>query len=121
MNRISVLALALSLSLSLAACGDDGGDGDVLDCESSTLSYDNFGSQFMTNFCLDCHASTVTGGARNGAPVAVNFDDLSLVQAQAGRIKARVNASSLPPPSFPAAPSATERSDLTEWIDCGTN
>ena len=33
-----------------------------------TLTYDNFGRQFMTSYCLRCHSETVKGATRNGAP-----------------------------------------------------
>jgi uncharacterized membrane protein len=116
--RISLLACALSFSL--AACGDDGGGDGGNDCTTSTLTYDNFGSAFMTNYCLDCHSSS--SGNRMGAPVSVNFDTLELVQNQASRVEARAGSgSSMPPSSFSSLPSDSERTMLSEWIDCGAN
>ncbi len=120
MIRTSLLALALC-SL-LTACGDDGGGGgNTVDCAQSTLTYDNFGSQFMDSYCLGCHSTSVSGGARGGAPVAVNFDELTQIQTQKGRIKARVNAKTMPPATANASPSQAEIDDLVEWIDCGVN
>jgi uncharacterized membrane protein len=116
--RISLLACALSFSL--AACGDDGGDGNVSDCTTSTLTYANFGSAYMTSYCLGCHSTNASN--RQGAPISVNFDTLEQVQNQASRVDARSGAgSSMPPVSFSSIPSGSERTMLSEWIDCGTN
>lgn len=118
MIRISLLVCALSLSL--LACGDDVGDGDVGDCDTSTLTYDNFGSSFMTSYCLDCHSTSASN--RQGAPISVDFDSLMDVQNQASSVNRRSGiGTTMPPTSFSSIPSASERTMLTEWIDCGTN
>lgn len=118
MIRISLLACALTFSL--AACGDDGGGDGGTDCTTSSLTYDNFGSAFMTSYCLDCHSSS--SGNRQGAPASVNFDTLELVQNQASSVDRRSgNGTSMPPTSYSPTPSDSERTMLTEWIDCGVN
>src|ERR1041384_5518298 len=41
-----------------------------------TLTWENFGQKFMTDFCTDCHASALHGSQRNGAPLYHDFDTL---------------------------------------------
>jgi uncharacterized membrane protein len=89
----------------------------------STLTYDTFGRSFMEQYCTRCHASTVTGAARNTAPVGVDFDTLAGIEENVDRIDAqaasgasRVNL--VMPPSGPF-PSASERADLGVWLACG--
>jgi len=96
------VAAGLLLSLSLGACTSDKEDTDdtsTVDplCEDApVLTWDNFGSNFVTQNCQACHAS---GSAnRNGAPESVTFDDKDLTLAQADRILERAtNAGGMPP------------------------
>ena len=117
MLRKSILAIALMLPLS--GCGDDA---QTIDCSMSTLSYNNFGSQFMTDYCTSCHDTSVSGASRNFAPVGVNFDTLELVQNQSNRVNLRAGeGTGMPPSSASSQPSSAERDLLSEWIVCGTN
>lgn len=110
--------LAIALTLSLAGCGDDA---ETVDCSMSTLSYANFGEEFMTNYCIDCH--TTGDPDRGGAPVGVNFETLQLVQNQASSVDRRsgANGNGMPPIAYEAQPSQADRVLLTEWITCGPN
>ena len=84
------------------------------------LTYDNFGSSFMTDNCTTCHSSSSSD--RRGAPVAVNFDTLDLVKNLSNNINIRAGeGTSMPPSSAPATPSGADRALLAEWIECGTN
>lgn len=93
--------------------------------EGSTLTYETFGRPFMTNYCIRCHSSALTGSAREGAPSDHNFDTLAGIdstaaehideEAAAGPL--RVNTSM--PPGAPL-PSESERRQLGEWLACGT-
>src|SRR5688572_11329155 len=40
----------------------------------STLTYQTFGQQFMTDYCVECHDSMKTGDERNGATENHDFD-----------------------------------------------
>ena len=44
------------------------------------LTYANFARSFFASYCVRCHATTVTGAARNGAPEDHNFDSYAGVQ-----------------------------------------
>jgi len=41
---------------------------------TTTLTWDNFGHDFMFAYCTSCHASTVKYPHRNGAPALHDFD-----------------------------------------------
>ena len=124
---------AALLSSSVAACSGDGdGDGpdasvasdastalDASVCQTTTLTYENFGEQFFSDFCTTCHASDAEN--RRGAPSGKNWDTLANVMAEAVRIDARAGTgTTMPPASAPAIPSADDRAKLSEWIACGT-
>ena len=94
----------IALALLLAACGDarplalpDGGSGVGAAATNTTpaqcaaaglngLTYSSFGQSFFGNFCTRCHATTVIGIARNGAPSDHNFDSLAGVQLWSAEI-----------------------------------
>lgn len=107
------------------------------DPDPLTLTYENFGEKFMTDYCTMCHASTLRGAQRNGAPFAHDFETLRGVlllphhiDEYAGKGPAAHNTI-MPPgrcPSTPggsldrdcAQPSDAERTDLAMWIACET-
>src|SRR5690349_4486206 len=85
MHRYTFHKLVLGCCLLVFAMGHGGGccegDEEVLGpptgtvCPpTSTLTYANFGQQFMTQYCTRCHSSTLTGAARMGATEAHDFD-----------------------------------------------
>jgi len=101
--------------------GDDPGqpDADLSACETSELSYANFGQGFMESFCLGCHSSALGEAQRAGAPLQVNFDTYELVQGQADRIRFRAAENQDMPPQSGAQPTNEERASISEWINCG--
>jgi len=123
--------LLAMLALTLGACGADY----VLDdtqpppdetpiavdpdaCETSFLSYSNFGEPFMLNWCRGCHSSDVPMGMRQKAPLAVNFDTIEQVRTRSARIAARAaSVTATMPPS--GGPTLEERELLAEWLACG--
>jgi uncharacterized membrane protein len=114
---IRAVIFSFALVLSISACGDDGG-GDAVDCTMSTLTYDNFADGFFEDNCRTCHSMASTD--RRGAPIAVNFDTLELVQNLSNNINIRAGEGTSMPPSFaPVFPTSAERDLLAEWIQCG--
>lgn len=94
--------------------------------ENSTLTYANFGQSFMSQYCTDCHSSTKSGNARQGAPVDHDFDTLDNIRAtEAEHLDETAAAGSdhvhtaMPPESYGAQPTESERRQLGEWIACG--
>jgi len=88
-----------------------------------TLSYDNFGKDFMKRYCLRCHSSTVTGTARQGAPSDHNFDTIDEVQGLRTHIDQKTAAgpaaTTTDMPRGQPAPTVDERKKLGEWLACG--
>lgn len=93
----------------LAACGGSSSTGiTAVACGSdSTLTYANFGSAFMANNCLSCHA------ARANPRLSTQTE----VQSQTARIlQAAVYTEAMPQGT---AISLDERNLLGEWLACG--
>jgi mono/diheme cytochrome c family protein len=90
----------------------------------STLTYDNFASDFFSSYCIRCHGSTLAGSDRNGAPANRNYDTLSgLVDTGPTLIDGAAAAgpsssNTLMPPSDPR-PTDAERRQLGQWLACG--
>jgi uncharacterized membrane protein len=90
----------------------------------STLRYETFGAAFFSAHCTRCHASTNVGAvARRGAPVGLDWDELSVVRAHADAIDRMAAGGPLMinrtmPPTEPR-PSDADRLMLGEWLACG--
>lgn len=89
----------------------------------STLTYDSFGRAFFDEYCQSCHASSVRGSARQGAPASHAFDDVSMIRAQSDEIDVRAAAgpdrvNTDMPRAYPV-PTDEERRELGEWLACG--
>jgi hypothetical protein len=89
----------------------------------STLTYENFGMQFMTDYCVECHDSNKSGDDRMGAPAFHDFDTQFGIQAVAMHIDQMAGAgpnsiNEIMPQEDPK-PSLEERYLLAEWLACG--
>jgi hypothetical protein len=105
------------------------------DPDPDTLTWENFGQKFMTDYCTMCHSSTLPHAQRNGAPLYHDYDTLRTVlyipdhiDADAGSGPAAHNTR-MPPaqcPSTPggpldrdcAKPTDAERTNLSMWLAC---
>jgi uncharacterized membrane protein len=128
-NHLGFWAASLSI-VGAAACGDDGhvdthaGMATGATCPAgSTLTYENFGRDFMSKYCTKCHSSTATD--RHGAPADHNFDTLAHIVVFADHIDE--NAAAGPnatnthmPPAGETAPTDVERTQLGQWLACET-
>jgi hypothetical protein len=83
----------------------------------TTLTYDNFGKEFLDGNCQGCHGSA--GGNRRGAPTGVDFGDLQAVHQWRERIFDRAAASNTTMPPGPDDPPADQRAKLADWLACG--
>jgi uncharacterized membrane protein len=92
---------------------------------TQTLTYENFGQAFVTDYCTDCHSSTKVGSDRNGATEDHDFDTLLGIRQVAEHIDraAGIGPASanrnMPPDEETAQPTDEEREKLAEWIACG--
>lgn len=108
------------------------------DPDPMTLTYENFGRDFMTKYCTWCHASDLPRSKRNGAPLYHDFDSLLGVLQTPDHIDEQTgfgpNAENefMPPERCPSVaggaldtdcprPTADERRKLSEWIACERN
>lgn len=108
------------------------------DPDPDTLTWENFGQKFMTDYCTMCHSSTLPHAQRNGAPLYHDYDSLrgvllipDHIDEDAGSGPAAHNTH-MPPdrcPSTPggaldrdcAKPTDQERTNLAMWIACEVN
>lgn len=139
-------ATILAALLLVAACGNDGGggsDGGAADLATSPGAdmtvlvngcpplvqpqttpdggaggdtWASFAQGFFASYCTRCHSSTLTGAARNGAPIGYDWDQQTAVDAHLSMIRDAVGVSNFMPPSAPT-PSCAERQRLVRWID----
>ena len=135
-RTFTIHTLVLATTLFLFVTGDGGGGGCCSHDEGvlgppteatcptgSTLTYANFGQQFMTDYCTRCHSSTLSGTARMGAPAFHDFDTQLGVQQVADHIDETAGSGpaatnqGMPPDG--AKPTLEERQKLAEWIACG--
>lgn len=94
-------------------------------CNGSTLTYENFGRQFMTTYCTGCHSSNLSGSeARQCAPSgAHNYDTLALIMGDVDHVDRYAAAgpssvNNVMPPKDSMIPTEQERRDLGTWLAC---
>jgi len=90
---------------------------------SSTLTYDNFGKDFMTKYCVRCHSSKLKGSiARSMAPDGHDFDTLAGIDLVAKHIDeyaaAGPDSTNTKMPLSGVKPTVDERKKLGEWLAC---
>lgn len=124
----------------LAACGSDPAPTGTVcpDPDPMTLTYDNFGREFMAKYCTWCHDSSLPRSQRNGAPLYHDFDTLEGVLQVPDHIDEQTGFGPdarntfMPPDRCPseaggaldtncAKPTDDERTKLAEWIACERN
>ena len=128
--------MRIALFLLLAACGGDSPTPTEMPCpDPNPLTYDNFVEQFMTDYCVSFHSSTLARSQRNGAPLFHDFDSLEGVVVVTGHIDEQAGSGPaatnefMPPSECPAEaggplaidcprPSKAEREMLSQWIAC---
>ena len=77
----------------------------------------------METYCTGCHASTLTGEARMGAPAFHDFDTVEGIRMVADHIDQMAGsgpeATNTGMPIDEPKPTMLERQQLAEWIACG--
>lgn len=69
----------------------------------------------ITTRCVTCHSSTLTGAARNGADVGVDFDTEAGITRWSDRIRVRAIDAKTMPPGAPLADCQTQQ--LSDYLD----
>jgi hypothetical protein len=108
------------------------------DPDPGTLTYENFGQQFMTDYCIVCHDEALTSSQRNGAPIYHDFETLEKVLRTPDHIDREAGFGPeaentfMPPDRCPSEPGGSidtdcrkptddERRMLAEWLACEKN
>jgi hypothetical protein len=115
---VRVVRIAAVIVISMMAACEKGEETDLPECSHDPeLTWDNFGSPFMQQFCNGCHSSLVPPENRNDAPIGVNFDTYHGVLEYRYQIRSVTNAEA---PSMPpgGGPTVDQYADLLEWMDC---
>lgn len=116
-HRRAVCWLVATLSLlASAACGDSSGGGA---CASGDLTYSSVGKPFVSKYCASCHAGSLTGAARQGAPTGYVFDSLADIKRHSMDMHDDVVVTKVMPfGSSSLKPSDAEREQFGAWLDC---
>jgi hypothetical protein len=114
-----------TLLLIFAACGSSSNDAEeeelppVIDC-STVQPVPKFSEvAAFQNVCTNCHVSTKTGGARNGAPSDINFDQYASAFSHANQAAIEVNVDAMPPESSGLSLTSAQKTTLFNWAMCG--
>jgi mono/diheme cytochrome c family protein len=90
---------------------------------ATATHYTDVKAQLFSTNCMGCHSSTLTGGARNGAPTDVNWDTFAAAtgwrtnnKQVSKRGNVRVQAGTMPPGG---GLSAAQQQLMQKWIDSG--
>lgn len=85
----------------------------------TTLTFQNFGAEFLDRYCNYCHGSSVLD--RQSAPPAYVFETEDQVKQWADRIYVRAAGRNDSMPPGPDDPPREERDKLAEWLACTYN
>lgn len=130
--RLAVLVLGATFAL-LGSCGtpirampdahQDFGPRTGAICPTPAVTYAAFGQSFFSAYCTSCHASTVTGAARLGAPEGWDFDSIAGVRARIVEIDevaaSGPAATNITMPFSGPTPTPAERAQLGQLLACG--
>lgn len=135
MSMLRIHVVVFTALLGLASCGEDDpaacpeeeheheGVQTGAACNGSPLTYENFGQEFMENYCTGCHSSTLEGSeARSCAPADHNFDSLNEIVLNRDHIDesaaAGPNGENHAMPPSGSRPTDEERVNLGIWLAC---
>jgi hypothetical protein len=103
------------------ADADGDGDSDADADSAAGVDYCHDIQPLLETNCTACHASTLSGAARGGAPVGIDYDTYELAVANAASGNASIQAGTMPPGGL----SPGNRALFAQWIadgmvDCGS-
>ena len=106
--------------------GSDGGEtadigapdvGPLPDVGSGTITYCHEIKPILDANCTGCHSSTLTGVARNSAPVGIDYDTYIGAAGHAARAEVRILAGTMP---LTGPLSASDQALFKGWVEQGT-
>jgi hypothetical protein len=108
--------LFLSLLL-VAACNSGEDDIHERDCDTSPLTYENYGAPYLLTWCVPCHSSELAEADRQEAPVEANYDShQGVIDNLDGILFWAVESEEMPPVG---GPTDDDKDLFAEWIECG--
>ena len=122
MSRL--LTVLLFATATTAACTSTPSGATCPDNATDAPTYDNFGREFMENYCTSCHSAQSPD--RHGAPADQNYDTEADIKLHAaaidGEAAAGPNATNTAMPEIAgtvhAAPTQAEREMLGKFLAC---
>lgn len=113
-NPILTLLSAVAVPLLLIGCGEDV---PAIDCDTTDVPA--YAEVSIWPSCTNCHASTLTGADRMGAPEGVDYDTYEAAVANADAAVEEVAEGKMPYPDGSGV-SEEEKQSLYAWVECGT-
>jgi hypothetical protein len=128
LSRLSALSLLQAIACDVHVHDHDhatsGASCSASDAPSDT--WQTFASTFAATYCTPCHAATLSGSERQGAPEGQDLDSLDAARAVgAAHLDAMAGAgplgvhTAMPPSSFSPQPTLAERERFARWLACG--
>ena len=126
--RLAAIASVPCVLAALAACsgGTGGGSGagaDVAaDAPGPVVTYAVQIKPLLDAHCVSCHASTVHGDARHGAPDGKDYDTYDGAKAAEPKLTGKVEGDTMPidaATSQPTPLSAPDKALFQAWLDQG--
>jgi uncharacterized membrane protein len=117
MRTVTTLAWIAVLATLSSSCAYETIDQHPCPPGGTTLTYANFGQNFMAEWCQPCHGSLSPN--RRGAPGEFIFDTVEEIRLHSARIYVRAAAGNTSMPPGPDDPSLADRNRLADWLACG--
>ena len=106
----------------LVACSSEDEDAEEelpeVDCSAEVPSFGEVSA--FSEVCTNCHSTTKSGDARNGAPDDIDWDDYDSAKANAEEGAHEVFEGEMPPEGSSEMLTAAQKEELYLWALCGT-
>ena len=86
---------------------------DTAESECASLTYNNFGAAFISQYCLGCHASASNN--REGAPVHITLETIENIEEHQSVILRELEEEAMPPQG---GIDEDIRQTAIEWLNC---
>lgn len=128
-KRASMMFGALLFVVAVGLGCEEEGPLPKVNCDTVS-SVPSYGSLTILKVCNQCHATTLSGGARHDAPSNINYDVYAMAKAKAEDAAREVNGGDMPPSDadqdlagaggLDHAITPDEKTALYQWALCGT-